>query len=757
MSRRSSWRLYRQVMVANALLALALAAVAWAAPAAHASVYKMVACAANNGTAPYTTSTNTISSTHPAGIFDFNNWCGGAGGDPPGEAAYLRINEHEASGNAGQWAYGSMNFQTPAYVHFMATGGYTREAYAFNDGWRARFWSPDANVEFLLQGSGAPTPTSATFGPHLWPFGYYLGYRRFTFELLCVRAAGCDRANYNSVDANGFVFILADESDSTVAFTNTGSALMQGQWVTGAQNVTFNVADQGSGIRWERMRVDGAQRWAWDHGPECNVSSSQTNGEWARSYQPCPVGGPWGRSVALDTASLADGAHNLQLCTQDYGQYQGLNGSGSESCAARTIHVDNTAPGAPVGLRVTSENPQRYLDHFGAQLSLPSDPGSPIAKLHYDIVDADGTVVTPARTVSGTNPTEIANIEGPKHAGDYRLRLWLEDSVGHLGPAAIAPIPHDTTPPAAPQGLQVATPSTSRVAQGFDLRWRNIVDGGSPIVAAHYEVLNGVGRTVAPSEKVTGEGIQAIQDLDAPDGRGSYTLRLWLEDGEGNVGAPVSAPLAYDCVRSDVPGGLSLSADFKGSDTVTVRQGAGAVLSGSLQAPGGGLAGAPVCVFSSVVTDPGREFLGVALTDTSGGYRFALAPGPSRELTAIYRPDQRQLEAQATLQTRVRPTLRVRRRIVRNGKVARFYGHIPGPHNDRVVVVLQVRSGQGWRAFRRYRTRAGGRFAVGYRFTRTVAATRYVMRAQVRSTTGYPYLQGNSRALRIRVIPGRHG
>ncbi len=46
---------------------------------------------------------------------------------------------------------------------------------------------------------------------------------------------------------------------------------------------------------------------------------------------------------------------------------------------------------------------------------------------------------------------------------------------------------------------------------------------------------------------------------------------------------------------------------------------------------------------------------------------------------------------------------------------------IPGPHNDQVVVVLQVRSGRGWRAFRRYRTREGGRFSVGYRFTRTVS------------------------------------
>jgi hypothetical protein len=59
----------------------------------------------------------------------------------------------------------------------------------------------------------------------------------------------------------------------------------------------------------------------------------------------------------------------------------------------------------------------------------------------------------------------------------------------------------------------------------------------------------------------------------------------------------------------------------------------------------------------------------------------------------------------------------------------------------------------GWRAFRRYRTREGGRFSVGYRFTRTLSPTRYVMRAQVRETTGYPYLQGNSRQLALSVLP----
>jgi hypothetical protein len=301
----------------------------------------------------------------------------------------------------------------------------------------------------------------------------------------------------------------------------------------------------------------------------------------------------------------------------------------------------------------------------------------------------------------------------------------------------------------------VATPASSRASQGLDLRWRNIVDDGSPIGAAHYRIVDGSGGVVVPNTTVAGDNIEGIAGLDTPRARGGYTLLLWLSDAEGNVGAPVRAPLSYDCVRSEVGEGAALSAglgDQRRPDQL-VRQGEGSTLLGSLRGPGGAVPGAPVCVFSSVVTDGEREFLGIALTGEDGGYRFAVAPGPSRQIDAIYRPDQRQLDASATLHTRVRPTLEASQRVVRNKRVARFYGQIPGPHNDRVVVVLQVKQSNGWRVFRRYRTREGGRYQLVYRFARTTSPATYLMRAQVRRQGGYPYLPGNSKTLRLRVMP----
>jgi hypothetical protein len=266
-------------------------------------------------------------------------------------------------------------------------------------------------------------------------------------------------------------------------------------------------------------------------------------------------------------------------------------------------------------------------------------------------------------------------------------------------------------------------------------------------------VLDATGKIVVPSTTVNGDNIQALGDLDAPSAAGSYQLRLWLTDAEGNVGAPISAPLAYDCMRSETPGAQQLTAALDGHPELTVQQGQGAALSGSLRSLTGPVATAPVCVFSRVETDPGREFLGLALTDQSGGYRFPIPAGASRELIAIHRPDQRQLRASAALHTIVHPTLRAHSMVVHTGESGYFEGEIPGPHNDNVTIVLQVRSGKGWLAFRRYRTRNDGHYDLSYPFRRTTRPTNYEMRAQVREAGGYPYVQGDSDPLLLRVLP----
>jgi hypothetical protein len=623
-----------------AVCALALGMLALAATA-RAADYKMVLCAAGNGAGSFATATNTASPQHPGGIISFGNHCGGSSSDPAGGGAYLRIEENQPSGHAGNTAYGSISWTVPPWIEIRGAGGYTRQPHSFNAGWRGRFWAEGwdgSTNNILMQGSGVANGSlggvgwarTSTFASHLWPFGGYGNYRRFVFELTCMRPAGRDRGGTNAVDANSLVLVLADVFPSGVAFTNTGSPFLAGKWVRGDQAVTYSWTERGSGIRFERVRIDGSERHRIDHASQCSVGFSGSNGEFARSFHACREGAGVQRSHGLDTGSLPDGAHAVQVCIQDFAQHQGMNGTGGESCAQRTVRTDNTAPGKPAGLEVTSSDPERYLSRFAAKWSLPPDPGSPIEKVHYEVIDSTGQVVTPKRTVAATDPTEIAGIEGPEEPGAYRLRVWLEDEVGFVGPAAVAKVPRDDKPPAAPQRLSAASPDTPRSRQGFDARWGNVADDGSPIVAAHYQVRDGSGRVVVPTETEHGNDIRSIERIRTPRQNGRFSLRLWLSDAEGNTGAPARVPLTYECVRSPVEGGRGLTAALDGAPAKVVPQGQGATLRGRLRGSGGGLAGAPLCVFSQVEGDRHREFLGVAITGTGGTYRFIAGPGPSR-------------------------------------------------------------------------------------------------------------------------------
>jgi len=182
------------------------------AASAHASYYELVLCATNNGSNSYEVRTHTAGPGN-AGAFSVENYCGPAP-DPAGESAFLRV--HQDSGMAGDTAYASASWGTAPWVGIAAAAGYTREPGAFNDGWRGRFWAEGydgSTSNILMQGAGVANGslggigwgTTSSFGSHLWPFPAFADYRRFFFELTCMRPAGCDRSGWNGVDANSIV------------------------------------------------------------------------------------------------------------------------------------------------------------------------------------------------------------------------------------------------------------------------------------------------------------------------------------------------------------------------------------------------------------------------------------------------------------------------------------------------------------------------------------------------------------------------
>ncbi len=281
----------RQVKIALCLLLAIVGTAVIATATAHAADFRAVLCAANNGSNSFGTTTNTTSPQNPGGIFNFENYCGPAP-FPAGDQALLRISENQSGGNAGQFASGGIYYDVPPFIHFREAGGYTRQPAAFNDGWRSRFLIRGGSAgewEILSQGQGGPQGTTSTFASHLWPVGGYLDFTRFVFELQCVRPAGCDRSNFNATDANTFIFTLADESPSQVSLTNGGGPIMEGRWVRGVQTATYQFTELGSGIRVERIRLDGAERFTIDHWNECNHDSNGAIGVFARSFQPCAL------------------------------------------------------------------------------------------------------------------------------------------------------------------------------------------------------------------------------------------------------------------------------------------------------------------------------------------------------------------------------------------------------------------------------------------------------------------------------------
>jgi hypothetical protein len=733
------------------------------ARSADAADYRMLLCAGNVGAGEYTTETNTTTD-QSSGIFELENNCGPAP-IPAGNAAYLRIAENQASGMAGNGAFGRFTWTAPEGLQIASAGGYTREPYSFNEGWRARYWlegfDGSAN-NVLVQGSGITEPTevnkpkTTTFAPHLWPFPALGSYRKFNFEVECVRQAGCDRSNYNAADSNTMLLTLDDPSPPVVMVGE--SPLTAGRWVKGPQSIGWATTEAGSGLRFERLRVDGGEQITSDFRSSCDIGTSEATGEYARSFEPCPRGGPIPHSAPIETASLADGSHSVAVCAQDFAQAQGIEGTGGETCETRAIRTDNTAPAAPLSLSIGSVNAARYEQTFSASWGLAPDPGSPVTQVRYWITGAAGNVVVPVQTVAATNPTGLPSITGPATAGDYHLNVQLVDEVGFVGATASAAIPHDTTPPAAPQDISVTPPSEARAAHGFDVSWTNIVDDGSPISAAHYDITDQAGNVVVGEQTITAEDPQSIEHLATPQQRGAYELHLWLSDAEGNVGAPVSAPLSYECVRSEAKGAASVSATFGAAqrNQVLVPYGSGAVLGGHLRGgTGQAIGGAPICVYSRIVTGKKPRFLGIAISDSEGSYQYPIAAGASREIVVENRPGQRTIRSAATLVTRARPSLRlVSKTPVHNKTTAVFVGKLPGPDSGSVSVVLQIKDGTGWTVFGRATTRADGSYKIKYKFTQTFTPVTFTVRTQMPPQKGVPYHSGSSELIAVPVRPG---
>lgn len=246
----------------------------------------------------------------------------------------------------------------------------------------------------------------------------------------------------------------------------------------------------------------------------------------------------------------------------------------------------------------------------------------------------------------------------------------------------------------------------------------------------------------------------------SPWRNGVNTLQVCARDFSG---AQACAPLRTvhidnSCPSSAAVGGDALGAEIRGRRRVTVRSDERLRLGGRLRQSGGAtVTGATICLYEQVMAD-GEAYRRVGTTTTGGdgSYSFALRPGPSRHLTAVYRHDSTVRSAHVEVTSWVVPAFRARPGTVRRNGCVRLLGRIPGPRASDRVVNFQARLAEGgrgrWVNFHNGRTTESGAFRPRrYCFRATTSATTYRFRVLVKQQSGYPYLRGASRPVRVRV------
>ena len=105
------------------------------------------------------------------------------------------------------------------------------------------------------------------------------------------------------------------------------------------------------------------------------------------------------------------------------------------------------------------------------------------------------------------------------------------------------------------------------------------------------------------------------------------------------------------------------------------------------------------------------------------------------------------------LRVPARVTLGPRRKSVPRGGTLRLSGRLLGrplPAAGKLVE-LEARERGRWRQAATARTNPRGHFSVRYRFSRRARRATFPMRVRVRRDGSYPYAQGLSRTVRVRV------
>lgn len=309
------------------------------------------------------------------------------------------------------------------------------EATAQTDGQGAR--------AYLFQGqlgNDSWYPPSGVRGPvgRSWSSGTS-GFeaRRVGLQLRCGPGFSCSQGAAGDLRLRGRSFDFTLRDDAPPSIGEPSGSLVAGGWLRGTRALFFRADDVGGGLN--------AIEAAFDDGTLLQSPSSCAivAGRYAR-LRPCPAGrsDTW----TFDSARLQDGVRKIELRATDVG--------GTTTRRAYTVSVDNHAPATPRDVALTGGDGWRTANDFDLHWTNPGRQHAPIARVHWQACQVGGDLCVDGQR-DGTGIASSGPIAVPA-AGEWDVRLWLEDAAGNNDPETASP----------PQRLRY-DPNRTRAAQGL--------------------------------------------------------------------------------------------------------------------------------------------------------------------------------------------------------------------------------------------------------------------------------------------------
>lgn len=378
-----------------ALLALVAAALALAAPQAHAGRYAVVQCdPANRAFA------DAAFERRNGDDYAFRHRC-----EEDEDANSLQI---YAVTGAPEGHFGRISWAAPEGASII---GLSVEARLRSDG------GQQARLSFLDR-AGAEVGRIATGAPGAGGFERYerqlagAGRSRFAASLICVVHAGCPASERARAWVRSVRLTIADRL--APALSLSGSVLTPG-WHRGFAGLAAAATDAGSGVRRIEVSVNG-RRVQPTQTFDCAVIPGSAM---VTRMRPCASRRVVERSYDTRVAPFVNGVNRISVCARDYGA------DATPRCSTRLAAIDNAPPQVAFLTGRDREDPELIRAAVSDRHS-----GLVGGSIAYRPVGGGAWHELPTRVVGGELRARVDSASEPR--GRYAFRAIAADRAGNL-------------------------------------------------------------------------------------------------------------------------------------------------------------------------------------------------------------------------------------------------------------------------------------------------------------------------------------